>query len=81
MPKRKNPEIKTEKELLQELIDKVDKLIVISGMQGNFDRTYLKKLSKGGFNQYELQNITGIDQADISRELKGIKKRKKKKND
>ena len=75
MPKQKKLEDKTEKELLQELINKVDKLITISGMQGNLNKVHLKKLQKAGFNQYEMQNITGINQGDISRELKGIKRK------
>jgi len=41
----------------------------------------LKKLYRAGFNQYEIQNITGIDQGDISRELRGVKKTKSKEND
>jgi len=76
MTKQKRLENKTEKKLLQELVDKVEKLIIIFGMQGNLNKSHLKKLYRAGFNQYEIQNITGIDQSDISRELRGIKKGK-----
>ena len=68
---------KTEKELLKEISNKLEKLITIFGMQGNLGKTHLKKLSKAGFTQKEMQDITGIDQGDISRELNGVKKGKK----
>lgn len=79
MTKQKNEITKTEKELLQELNLKIDKLIAIFGISGNLDKSHLNKLSKAGFKLSEMQSFTGIDQSDISKILRGVKKINKKK--
>lgn len=71
---------KNERELLKEINEKLDKLITIFGIQSQLGKDTLKKLSKAGFNLQEMQNITGIDKGDISREIRGIKRDRNKKN-
>jgi transcriptional regulator with XRE-family HTH domain len=58
----------------KELNDNVKKLAVIIGLSQEFDDRKVKKLAKAGFTQPEIEKVTGIDQGDISRVLKGKKR-------
>ncbi len=64
--------------LLRELIERVDKLMVVVSSQSEPNERMFKILSKAKFSQREIQRLTGKDHGDISKILRGKKKGGKK---
>ncbi len=58
---------KTEKEILEEISEKIDLLILITSLSGKHKSEQKKILAgyKGPFGKRELERITGIDRHDF----------------
>lgn len=68
---------KTEKELLKELNEKMDKLIGVTAIQGKSENAQIKVLMSLGFKYKEISAITGVAEGTLKSRKHNSKKKGK----
>jgi hypothetical protein len=56
---------KTEKQILEEINDKLNKLIALNAIQGKSKQDQIKILSSLGFTNVEISRLTGIPKGTV----------------